>query len=167
VLGASSAGDRVTVLNRIPHEQPGVSRIIPLQRGRARRVDRPGNDFEADGSERHNVCSTARETSIATICGSADDPGAGVLHEELLEPLALNRLAVGLADNAFKIALKHRCSVLFHSGAKYTYRGLLEVIAAGVLVAFATVIDLANEREGGVVFIASNGLITADQVCQK
>jgi len=41
------------------------------------------------------------------------------------------------------------------------------VIAAAVLVAIVTVIDLSKEREDGPVFIASNGLITEDQVRQK
>jgi len=41
------------------------------------------------------------------------------------------------------------------------------VIAAVVLVAIVTVIDLAKEREDGPVFIASNGPITEDQVRQK
>lgn len=48
-----------------------------------------------------------------------------------------------------------------------SYRVLMWVIAAAVLVAIVTVIDLAKEREDGPVFIASNGPITEDQVRQK
>jgi hypothetical protein len=48
-----------------------------------------------------------------------------------------------------------------------SYRLLMWVTAAAVLVAIATVIDLAKEREDGPVFIASNGPLTEDQVRQK
>ena len=48
-----------------------------------------------------------------------------------------------------------------------SYKVLMWVIAAAVLVAIVTVIDLSKEREDGPVFIASNGLITEDQVRQK
>ena len=48
-----------------------------------------------------------------------------------------------------------------------SYRLLMWVIAAAVLVAIVTVVDLAKEREDGPVFIASNGPITEDQVRQK
>jgi hypothetical protein len=48
-----------------------------------------------------------------------------------------------------------------------SYRVLMWVIAAAVLVAIVTVIDLAKEREDGPVFIASDGPITEDQVRQK
>ena len=48
-----------------------------------------------------------------------------------------------------------------------SYRVLMWVIAAAVLVAIVTVIDLAKEREDGPVFVASNGPITEDQVRQK
>ena len=48
-----------------------------------------------------------------------------------------------------------------------SYRVLMWVIAAAVLVAIVTVIDLAKEREDAPVFIASNGPITEDQVRQK
>ena len=44
---------------------------------------------------------------------------------------------------------------------------LMWVIAAGVLVAIVTVIDLAKERSDGAVFIAGNGPITEDLVRQK
>ena len=46
-------------------------------------------------------------------------------------------------------------------------RVLMWVIAAAVLVAIVTVIDLAKERKDGPVFIAGNGPITEDQVRQK
>jgi hypothetical protein len=48
-----------------------------------------------------------------------------------------------------------------------SYRVLMWVIAAAVLVAIVTVIDLAKERKDGPVFIAANGPITEDQVRQK
>lgn len=48
-----------------------------------------------------------------------------------------------------------------------SYRLLMWVTAAAVLVAIVTVIDLAKEREDGAVFIAGNGPITEDQVRQK
>jgi ABC-type phosphate transport system auxiliary subunit len=48
-----------------------------------------------------------------------------------------------------------------------SYRLLMWVTAAAVLVAIVTVIDLAKEREDGPVFIASNGPLTEDQVRQK
>jgi len=48
-----------------------------------------------------------------------------------------------------------------------SYRILMWVFAAAVLVAIVTVIDLAKERDGGPVFIANNGLITEDQLRQK
>jgi len=48
-----------------------------------------------------------------------------------------------------------------------SYRMLMWVIAAGVLVAIVTVIDLAKERSDGAVFIAGNGPITEDLVRQK
>jgi hypothetical protein len=46
-----------------------------------------------------------------------------------------------------------------------SYRVLMWVIAAAVLVAIVTV--LAKERKDGPVFIAANGPITEDQVRQK
>jgi hypothetical protein len=48
-----------------------------------------------------------------------------------------------------------------------SYRALMWVIAAGVLVAVVTVIDLAKERSDGPIFIAGNGPISEDQVRQK
>ena len=46
-------------------------------------------------------------------------------------------------------------------------RLLARLIAPGTLVAIVTVIDLAEERQGGIVFIAGNEPITKDQVRQK
>ena len=48
-----------------------------------------------------------------------------------------------------------------------SYRMLMWVIAAGVLVAIVTVIDLAKERSDGPAFITGTGPITEDQVRQK
>ena len=48
-----------------------------------------------------------------------------------------------------------------------SYRVLMWVIAAAVLVAIVTVIDLAKEREDGPVFIASSRPITEDQSASK
>ena len=48
-----------------------------------------------------------------------------------------------------------------------SYRILMSVFVAAVLVAIVTAIDLAKERAGGPVFIAKNGPITEDQVRQK
>ena len=48
-----------------------------------------------------------------------------------------------------------------------SYRILMWVFAAAVLVVIVTIIDLAKERDGGPVFIANKGPITEDQVRQK
>jgi len=49
-----------------------------------------------------------------------------------------------------------------------SYRVLMWTLAALVLVAGITAIDLYRERrEGGPVFIASNGPVSEDQVRQK
>src|SRR5215469_1944536 len=49
-----------------------------------------------------------------------------------------------------------------------SYRVLMWALAAGLLVAAVTAFDIYRERrDGGAVFIASNGPVTEEQVRQK